>query len=246
MKIFSLILLILLTHSFIILMYFLFWRGNIMIKVIEKKIFILLLIACFIVIFSGLAKAGGMSKSGGMSTTSYSPYYTTSSSKMGGMHGSSTNYTSYYNTADFARTNALLGYTGYNPYSYNWGVGTTPYGYNYANAYSGLSPYSLGGAFNNYGWGGTTSVVTGENYTTEQSYTTYVPGGEVTTTVGKETETTVVPVQNLFGNTYGYGYSNPLGLGNTYYGNLYGNTYLNNPLYGYGYGSSYSNPYYLW
>jgi len=207
-------------------------------KVIEKKLFIILLIACYIVIFSVLAKAGGMgSKMGG--TTAYTNLYSTSG--MSGMGGHSNNTTTYYNSADFYRTNSLLGYPSYNtysPYGYNYGSSLlspsysyaygSPLSYNYANAYNGLSP--LNGLYNNYSWGtpygGTTSVVTGKNYTTEQSYTTYVPGGEVTTTVAEETETSAVPVSN-------------------YFGNLFGNSYYNNPYYGYGYGNTYGSPY-LW
>jgi hypothetical protein len=210
-----------------------------MFKVIEKKIFIILLVACYIVIFSGLAKAGGM-KSGSMGGTTY---YTTSGMGSSGMGHNTTSYTTY-NTADFLRSNSLLGYNygypgyGYNtysPYSYSYGSALSPYSYgygsslapySYANAYSGLSP--LSGLYNNYSWGNpygaTTSVVTGENYTQEQTYTQYVPGGEVSTTIGKETETTRVPI------SYGYGAASP------FYGNLLGlgNTYNN--LYGYGYG----------
>ncbi len=135
----------------------------------------------------------------------------------GGMGGGYSYYPSYATGA--GRYSNVLGYypggygniySGY-PLMNTIGrpvYGGGAYGYPYA---SSVMPYATQGLYNPY--------VTGRNLLYEQSYTTYVPGGEVTTTIGEGSTIPVNPFMNY--NPYGYGYSyNPYsygGYGTGYY-----------------------------
>ena len=147
-------------------------------KVIEKRNFILLFIVLSMVCVPFLAEAGGMGgKSSGMSTKhNTTSYVYTNNSRLGslGAYYPST-YKSLYNSA-------------YSPYRY---TSAYPYTTSYARPYGTTQAYGLGTwPYNNYGYGQT--VVTGKDYNVEESFTRYVPGGEVTTTVGETTETSTV------------------------------------------------------
>jgi hypothetical protein len=129
----------------------------------------------------------------------YTPYPTVLG---GGLYSSPYSYSPY-------RLGSVLG-TGLG-YAYPGSLGLGAYGLGgYGLGGYGLGGYGLGG----YGLGGYGlgypggPVVTSKDYDVEQSYTTYVPGGAVTTTVSEGTEVTT-PV-------------NPYMLGNPFYGSFYG------------------------
>ena len=138
-------------------------------------------------------------------------------------YGSYFNYPVYYQSA--GRNGFALG-TSYPGYSYYYPAYTTAYSaypvaLNIAlpSAYSSLynlnQPYQSGNPFISSLWGNTgysypIGQVTTNDYTVEQSRTTYVPGGEVTTTVSKGTEISTVPPYNPLLSTL---YNNPYALG---------------------------------
>jgi hypothetical protein len=159
-----------------------------MFRLSEIKKPIILLTILTILIIPGLVIAGGHGGMGGMS---------------GGMHGGMSGgyYSGYYPTTSaswFGRPTpyattigspySAYGYSPYNTASFLTsplgGYGLGGYG---LGGYSGLGGYGLGG----YGLGGGlygNGIVTGKTYGTEQTYTTYVPGGEIGTTVSEYTD----------------------------------------------------------
>jgi hypothetical protein len=183
-----------------------------MFKVIEKKFFILLLVVLSMVLVPFLAQAGGHGGMGKTSKHGSSTYtYYTGTNRLGSYLGTYPNYYSNYYSP--FRTNSVI-----YPSTY-----TSPYNYGSLYSYGGLNPWNYGQQ----------EVVTGKEYTQEQSFTRYVPGGEITTTIGEDTETTVI---NPYGNLYNYNY----GLGTGYLGNTFGYGY--NPYqYNYGYNNLYNN-----
>jgi hypothetical protein len=124
-------------------------------------------------------------------------------------YGSYLNYPLYYQSAG-RNGNAFSVYPGYSYYpAYSTSYSAYPTVLNSAlpSAYSGVynlnQPYLLGNTFTSPLWGNTgysypVGQVTSNDYTIEQSRTTYVPGGEVTTTVSQGTETTTVPQYSPF------------------------------------------------
>ena len=175
-----------------------------------------------------LATAGGMG-GGGMGGGKHSSgtTYVVTNSRLGGSYGnlysSPYRYTSAYPYSGYNYGSPSYG--GFNSYNY----GSPSYGG--FNSYNYGSPYSYGG-LNSWNFG-QQQVVTGKEYTQEQSFTRYVPGGEITTTVGEDTETAII---NPYSNQYNYG------LGAGYLGNNYG--YNNYP--GYGFNTGYNNLYSNW
>jgi hypothetical protein len=115
----------------------------------------------------------------------------------GGHSKGSTYYPSYYPYT--GRVNSALGYPGYG----------------YSSLYSPYSSYGLGNLFGlgGYGYPGSYGgVVTSKDYGVEQSYTTFVPGGAVTTSVSEGTE--VSYPYNPWISPYGGGFSyNPYAYG---------------------------------
>lgn len=192
-----------------------------MFKVIEKKFFILLIVVLSMMVVPFLAQAGGMGGMSSMSSKHGSTAYTyyTDSSRLGSYY-TSPYYSNYYNYNPLRTTSVLY------PNTYG-----TPYNYGSLYSYGGLNPLT-------YGYG-QQQVVTGKEYTQEQSYTQYVPGGEITTTLGETTETSVLNPYSNFLSPYTYNYN--YGLGTGYLGNAYnygiGTTYPYN--YGYNYGLNY-------
>jgi len=191
-----------------------------MFKVIEKKFFILLIVVVSMVVVPFLAEAGGM---GGMSSKHGSTTYVVSGS----------NYANYYSPT---RANSLLYPSTYTSPYYNYGslYSGGLNGYNYGTPYTyGLNGYTYGSPYTYSGLNalnfGQQQVVTGKEYTQEQSFTQYVPGGEVTTTLGETTETAVIPSYGSLLSPYNYNY----GLGTGYLGNAYN--------YGYGYNYPYNS-----
>jgi len=192
-----------------------------MFKVTEKKNLIIALIALCMVAMPMLAQAGGhggmgggMGGSMGMSNTSSTYYTYPSTTRL--QSAWPTNYSTYTNP--YRYTSALY------PNTYSYGNYYTP-----QYSYGGLSPYNFG-----------QTAVTGKDYTVEQSFTQYVPGGEITTTVGEETETSTFPTYNSL-SPYSYNY----GLGTNYFGNAYNYGYGLNTLSPYSYGTGFGGwPYY--
>ena len=170
----------------------------------------------------GNVYAGGM----GGKSSSYS---------MGKSHsGMNTNNYSYYQ--DYNRLGTTWGtspsYYNTNPY-YNTTYRTNPY-YNTTSRYnSAITPYTGSTLWNtnslypvNSGWnpyGATQEVVTDKDYTVEQSYTQFTPGGAVTTSVSETTDTTVIPTTSPWS----------LGYSNAYPYNNYSTRTLNPSSYGY-------------
>jgi len=164
-----------------------------MLRELDSKIPVVLLTIMMMVLIPAFALAGGHG-GGGMS------------GGMGGCCGGSSYY-SYYpstNTASWllgggSPYSTILG----NPYGYG-GYGYSPsYGIGYG-GYGGY-PYNtasslLGGGL--YGYSG--GIVTGKDYGIEQSYTTWVPGGAVTTSVSENTQVSY-PYGGLLGGLGGYG-----------------------------------------
>lgn len=167
-----------------------------------------------------IVHAGGMGGMGGMSGSGMSTLYTTQPQyyyTTGRTNAYSYGYPNYYNTGYYN--------TGYYTYPrYNTVVTpTTTIPYNWG------SPYVLGGWPYNYG--GNTVPVTTKDYTVEKSYTQYLPGGELTTTLGETTDTDIISVSNNlfpYNQTYGYGA-----------GSLLLNPYYSNYGYPYHWGSTF-------
>ncbi|MGA1840081.1 MAG: hypothetical protein ACMUIU_05585 [bacterium] len=131
-----------------------------------RKLFILLTITFLIMfIIPNLAVAGHGGMGGGMGMSSMGGCCGGMSSYYGGYYGG------YYPTT----TASWLGGYGYSPYATTIGSPYSAYGYSpyYNTRIGSLLGTSLGGYGGLYGYGGGVS----------NTYTTYVPGGQISTTV---------------------------------------------------------------
>jgi hypothetical protein len=184
-----------------------------MLPYIDKKHVAVILGIVYITLLPLFAEAGHKNQSSNY--YSYLPNYASSfyvqDYDSGGCcgHGSSYDLNSYYYT-DLGRTQSAFGLYPYSSYS-PFGIGSLSSfsGYPYSLGYT--QPYSLGNlglgyttypSFGNFGytssWGGLTQTISNE-YTAEQSYTRYVPGGEITNSVSESTEITTFPGWGNYG-----------------------------------------------
>ncbi|MGA1863804.1 MAG: hypothetical protein ACMUHX_01955 [bacterium] len=155
-----------------------------------RKLFILLTVTFMIMfIIPNLAAGHGGGMSSGMS--SMSMMSSMGMSSMGGCCGGMTGYYSGYYGSYYPTTSAdWLGR--YTPYATTIGSPYSAYGYSpyYNTRIGSLLGTSLGGYGGLYGYGGGVS----------NTYTTYVPGGQISTTV---------PSYGGYGLGGGYGYGYP-------------------------------------
>jgi len=177
---------------------------------IKKNIFIIL-IAISVFLIPVLVEAGMSGSKGGHMTSSYNPY--NYSSNYYGRNDSALGlYESIYGGGLYGGTygGGLYGGT-YGGGLYGGTYGGGLYGGTYGGGLygstfgGGLYGSTFGGGLYGglYGNSGLNQVISNE-YTTEQSQTWYVPGGEYTTTISESTEISTIPSYGALYNPYNF------------------------------------------